>query len=154
MQDFTGLERYEVRRLLGQGGMGTVYEAFDRRRERAVAMKVLKDPEHGSLYRFKREFRAAADLLHPNLVRLFDLGTLQDSGLFFTMELVLGRSLTTYSSSSTDTRTLDANKPDEQPAPLERAEIVRLLAGILEGLSFLHQAKKVHRDLKPANVMV
>ena len=95
-------ERYELRGLLGQGGMGSVYEVYDRRRERTLAMKVLRDPERGSLYRFKREFRAAADLLHPNLVRLFDLGTLQGGAFFFTMELVRGADLASWASALRD----------------------------------------------------
>src|SRR5687768_166380 len=77
--------------------MGTVYTAFDRRRQRRVALKVLRDPERGSLFRFKREFRAMADLRHPNLVRLFDLGLVPDGGgFFFTMELVEGQELRTW----------------------------------------------------------
>lgn len=90
---FTGTERYELRRRLGQGGMGTVYAVFDQRRQREVALKVLNDPEAGSLYRFKREFRAVADLRHPNLVRLYDLGVLPEGEFFFTMELVPGADL-------------------------------------------------------------
>lgn len=90
---FSGTERYELRRRLGQGGMGTVYAVYDRRRQREVALKVLNDPEVGSLYRFKREFRAVADLRHPNLVRLYDLGVLPDGEFFFTMELVPGADL-------------------------------------------------------------
>ena len=86
-------DRYELRGLLGRGGMGAVYEVYDRRRQRVLAMKVLRDPARGSLYRFKREFRAAADLLHPNLIRLFDLGVLGDGTFFFTMELLRGLDL-------------------------------------------------------------
>ena len=70
---FTGTDRYELLRKLGQGGMGAVYAVFDKRRQRKVALKVLSDPEGGSLLRFKREFRTMADLRHPNLVRLFEL---------------------------------------------------------------------------------
>lgn len=73
--------------------MGTVYSVYDRRRQREVALKVLNDPDTGSLYRFKREFRAVADLRHPNLVRLYDLGVLPDGEFFFTMELVPGTDL-------------------------------------------------------------
>ncbi|MGE0710855.1 MAG: serine/threonine-protein kinase PknK [Planctomycetota bacterium] len=93
---FTGTERYEVERLLGQGGMGTVYAVFDRRRQRKVALKVLLDTDAGSLFRFKREFRAVADLRHPNLVRLYDLGVLPTGGFFFTMELVEGLDLAAW----------------------------------------------------------
>lgn len=148
--------RYERLRLLGQGGMGMVYEVFDKRRERRVAMKVLKDPERGSLYRFKREFRAAADLVHPNLVRLYDLGVFLDGSFFFTMELVAGRPLSELlhrgvmpEQSLGNAETLLASTP-----VVEGFSPVRVLAGIAEGLLSLHVAKKVHRDLKPSNVIV
>ncbi len=162
MQDFSGTERYEVRQRLGQGGMGVVYEAFDRRRERAVAMKVLRDPERGSLYRFKREFRAAADLLHPNLVRLFDLGVLPQGGFFFTMELLAGQPLSAFAyvpsredpSGLAETLQAPTSPSRSGAAWLETPALVRLLAGVAEGLAFLHRARKVHRDLKPSNVMV
>ena len=64
MASFTGTERFELLRKLGQGGMGAVYAVFDARRQRRVALKALSDPEGGSLYRFKREFRAVADTPH------------------------------------------------------------------------------------------
>src|SRR5262245_55260817 len=96
MTSFTGTERYQIVRPIGQGGMGAVYEAFDRRRARRVALKVLRDRDRGSLYRFKREFRAAADLLHPNLVPLYDLGVAADGAYFFTMEYLDGRDLVSH----------------------------------------------------------
>ncbi len=179
LHDLAGDTRYDVVRPLGEGGMGVVYEAMDRRRQRRVALKVLRQRERGSLYRFKREFRAAADLLHPNLVRLYDLGASRSGEAFFTMELIEGKDLATYagdprlpSTPSTIARaethtparaaaavlaaatTVASSASLLAPAPLDAARLVPVLAGILEGLSYLHRARVVHRDLKPSNVMV
>src|SRR5580765_8373272 len=93
--DFTGTERFELIRPLGEGGFGVVYEAFDRHRSARVALKLLRDGEGTALYRFKREFRALADVSHPNLVALDEL--LSDGSYwFFTMELVRGVPVVAY----------------------------------------------------------
>ncbi len=67
---FQGTSRYQVVRELGTGGMGVVYEAFDRERQMTVALKVVHELDAHGLYRLKTEFRARADLEHRNLVRL------------------------------------------------------------------------------------
>ena len=92
---FTGTDRFELIRLLGEGGFGIVYEAFDRKRSARVALKLLREPEGASLYRFKREFRALADISHPNLVVLDELLT-DGWHWFFTMELVRGVPVVAY----------------------------------------------------------
>src|SRR5258708_34937589 len=71
--DWNGTERYEVLRRIGEGGMGVVYEAFDRERCHAVALKRLLNFTPAALYRFKQEFRTLTDVVHPNLVRLHEL---------------------------------------------------------------------------------
>jgi len=81
--------RFEIRRQLGAGGMGLVYEAFDRERGHRVALKRLPELDPTRLYLFKNEFRAVADVNHPNVVQLYELMT-DDEGWFFTMELVEG----------------------------------------------------------------
>lgn len=87
--DFQGTERYKIRRRLGSGAFGVVYEAYDSAVGSRVALKVLHRPDGGALYRFKQEFRSLAHLKHPNLVALHDLAS--DAGRwFFTMELVDG----------------------------------------------------------------
>ncbi len=89
--EFAGTSRFEVRRRLGAGGMGVVYEAYDRERGAEVALKTLRTWSADALLRFKNEFRALQDIQHPNLVSLGEL--FEEAGtFFFTMELVRGAS--------------------------------------------------------------
>jgi serine/threonine protein kinase len=130
------LERFELLNRLGSGGMGTVYGAYDRQRRMRVALKTSSSLEPRALLRFKREFRAMAQLVHPRIVRLYDL--LGDpEGLAFSMELVEGANLATFLG----------------PAPSVE-KLLPTVGQILEALEFLHDEGIVHRDLKPANVLV
>ena len=87
--DFHGTDRFEILRWLGVGGMGVVYEVLDHERNERVALKTLRWADAGAIYRFKREFRILADVVHPNLVSLYEL-VVGDAEWFFTMELVDG----------------------------------------------------------------
>src|SRR5664279_212580 len=88
--------RFEVRARLGQGGMGTVYRAYQRSVDREVAIKLMdptfsKDPV--AVRRFEREAQLASKLSQPNTVSVFDFGTASDGRLFIAMELIRGRTL-------------------------------------------------------------
>ena len=94
--DWKGTSRYEIVRLLGQGGMGAVYEAWDRDSNQVVALKTLLHATPAALYMFKQEFRTLADVHHRNLVRLNELVMAEADRVFFTMELVRGTDFLAY----------------------------------------------------------
>jgi len=93
--EFAGTDRYLIKRRIGAGGMGVVYEAFDTERQVPVALKTLRVHDPAALFRFKQEFRALSDVRHENLVLLYDLTRAGDSW-FFTMELVNGVDVHAY----------------------------------------------------------
>jgi eukaryotic-like serine/threonine-protein kinase len=132
-------ERYTIEALIGQGGMGCVYRAYDPRLDRRVALKVISQGFAPAVAnaRLLREARAAAALDHPNAVAIFDVGEL-DGAPYIVMELVEGHTL--------------RRAPGDvaPPVPTRLAQ----LADITRALAAAHRRGLVHRDIKPENVMV
>jgi predicted ATPase/predicted Ser/Thr protein kinase len=136
----TRLGRYEIRALLGAGGMGDVFQAYDTQLERSVAIKLLPaefTENADRLRRFMQEAKAASALNHPNIITIHEIGE-DEVGRFIVMELIEGRTL----------REVIAN---ERP-PLEWKK--HLSRQIAEALSVAHAAGIIHRDIKPENIMV
>ncbi|REG32252.1 putative ATPase [Archangium gephyra] len=114
-QGFEGNERFEVRRTLGAGGFGIVCEAFDRRTGSVVALKTLHHASPGALYRFKQEFRLLTELVHPNLVTLYELFS-EGSTWFFTMELIEGHAFLDSLRLRPSEEKAEPSTPDEDTA--------------------------------------
>jgi serine/threonine protein kinase len=135
--------KFLLKRLLGAGGMGAVYEAEDMLLKRRVALKLMKAAvarNKGFVQRFIREGRAANSIEHPNIVRVLDLAVEEDSGsLFIVQELLSGESLA------------DRLSRDKR---LSVAEAVALLDPVLEALQHAHSRGIIHRDIKPDNVFL
>jgi serine/threonine-protein kinase len=146
--------RYEKRRTLGAGGMGTVYEVWDRHLHRAAAMKVLHGPdgcdarvEPGQvsdrlLDRFLEEAQVTGQLEHPGIVPIHEVGIDPERRPFFTMQLVRGESLD---------RLIERAHAGSQAWTQER--LVLVLVRVCEVLAYAHSKGVIHRDLKPSNVM-
>ena len=172
-EHFKGTSRFAIRRRLGAGAFGTVYEAYDRERNTMVALKSLREANADGIYRFKREFRALAGVTHPNLVTLYELIS-DGEHWFFTMELIEGHNFVDYvwgndvttpvdstvetikastiENLSSDPLRIAASPPRNGKIDLERLrDALRQLA---EGINVLHEAGTLHRDIKPMNVLV
>ncbi|HVO89117.1 MAG TPA: serine/threonine-protein kinase, partial [Casimicrobiaceae bacterium] len=144
MADLEKLGKYEIRRELGRGAMGVVYEGYDEMIKRIVALKTIRadqlqgdDPE-AAIARFRREAQAAGRLSHPNIVGIYDFG--EENGTWYiAMEYVNGRELKDY---------FQANER------FATSDIVRIMTQILSALDYSHRQGVVHRDIKPANVII
>jgi serine/threonine protein kinase len=128
--------RFEITRRIGEGGMGVVYEAFDAERRTKVALKTLSRVDAAGVYRLKNEFRALADVRHPNLVQLHELFA-DEAAWFFTMDLVPGIRFDAWV------------RPE---GVLDEARLRVALPQLLLAVLAIHGAGKLHRDLKPSNV--
>ncbi len=137
--------RYELLEELGRGAMGVVHKAFDPMIGRVVAVKTMQLALAGSgmkrdelLHRFQTEARAAGQLVHPNIIVIYDAG--EDEGQFFiTMEYVEGTSLQSL---------IDKKQPLVVP------RVMRIMGQVCAALEYAHQHTVVHRDVKPANIML
>jgi len=134
-------ERYEVMGPLGQGGMGAVFKAHDRKTDAVVAIKLIHASVAKGATALKRmlvEAEAAARVSHPAIIRTLDVDVTEAGQLYLAMEYVEGESLD---------RVLSRGRPAV-------VEVCRLVATISDALSAAHAADVVHRDVKPANIMV
>src|SRR4051794_4428703 len=136
-------DRYRLDRRLGVGGMATVQLAFDTRLERNVAVKLLAEhlaEDASFVSRFRREALAAARLVHPNIVQVFDFGADVHSGRqFIVMEYVDGNSCAELL---------------RDRGPMAPRDAVDILTQACRGLEYAHRNRVIHRDVKPGNLMV
>src|SRR5438034_3428289 len=136
----TRLGKYEIRAKLGEGGMGEVYLAQDTKLDRKVALKILPAEvasDQQRMRRFVQEAKAAAELNHPNIAHVYEIGEAEGVP-FIEMEYVEGKTL-------------------REKIHRERTELRKLLKylqQVADGLAKAHAAGIVHRDLKPDNVMI
>jgi len=129
---------YAVLKLLGQGGMGQVYQARHLKLGRIVALKLAHSAHHEPVQaRFEEEVKAIASLRHPNIAQLYESGAV-DGRPYFAMEYVAGGSLS------------DRLKPGPLP-PRQAAELLQLLA---QAMQHAHELNVLHRDLKPGNILL
>jgi serine/threonine protein kinase len=136
------LGRYHILEQLGEGGMATVYKAFDTRLEREVAVKVIRVDQFSPavlervLKRFEREAKSMSRLSHPNIVKVLDYGDYEGSP-YLVLEYLPGGTLK---------RRLGK--------PLPWSEAIRLLLPIAHALEYAHQQGVIHRDVKPSNILI
>ncbi|MEL0261127.1 MAG: protein kinase, partial [Aquiluna sp.] len=141
--------RYRIGQLVGRGGMAEVYEGYDTRLGRTVAIKLLKSDlanDENFEAKFRQEAQASARMAHPSIVRIYDAGeeeTTDSNGNlvktpFIIMELVKGKLL----------------REVIHEGGVESSRAVKFITGILNALEVSHRSGVVHRDIKPANVMI
>ena len=156
---FLGTSRFKPIRLLGTGGSGSVHLVFDEQTGTEVALKTLNLSTGTDLYRFKREFRALADVKHPNLVTLHELIS-DGASWFFTMEYVAGLPFDRYllgrsALSETELSIVSTDGLVEQPPVHVDPEcLLRSIQQLCAGVHAMHEIGCIHRDLKPTNVLV
>ncbi|GHO43199.1 serine/threonine protein kinase [Ktedonospora formicarum] len=143
MADLEGrtLDRYELRQVIGKGGMADVYEGYDTRFQRTVAVKVFKRDDDEMRRRFEREARVMAQLRHPYLIPIFDAGSLTIEGYdcyYLVMPYMDGGTLRTRL----------------HRAPLKPEEASKVLHDISSALDYIHSSGIIHRDIKSSNVLL
>ncbi|MGA8608082.1 MAG: protein kinase [Candidatus Sulfotelmatobacter sp.] len=136
--------RYEVRQILGQGGMGLVYRAYDTVVRREVAVKTILDiPDPASLQLFYKECDVLASISHPNIVEIFDIGEFEEEGKkkpYFVMPLLPGTTLEYFIRKASHRLTVERT--------------IDIMSQACRGLQAAHERGLVHRDLKPSNIFV
>lgn len=142
----TQIGRYVIKKVIGRGGMGVVYVAFDPSLSRRIAIKILNTNKAGTAMnetksaqdRMLREAQAMAAIGHPNLVQVHDVGT-YDGSVFIAMEFVNGRTLREWNAETNDD---------------DWEEVIKVYKAAAEAVQAAHDAKLIHRDFKPDNVML
>jgi serine/threonine protein kinase len=132
--------RYRIHGLLGEGGMARVYDGFDQRLERPVAVKILRPQTlavPSMCKRFQQEARIAARLVHPNIVEVLDYGE-DDSSAYLIMERLPGTTL----------------RDEIMRGPLPRQRVMSVMTETLTALAAAHKLGVVHRDIKPSNILL
>ena len=132
--------RYRLHGLLGEGGMARVFDAFDERLERPVAVKILRPQTlavPGMRTRFQREARIAARLTHPNIVAILDYGE-DHSASYLVMERLPGTTL----------------RDEIVRGPLTSQRVILVVSETLDALAAAHRFGVVHRDIKPSNILL
>lgn len=136
--------RYEIREVLGEGGMGIVYRAFDPVMKREVTVKTIRDPQDKAVLElFRRECAVLASMTHPNIVEIFDIGESEEGGAkrpYFVMPLLRGETLQKLIETSSTRLTIERS--------------VQMMMQACRGLQAAHEQGLVHRDLKPSNLFV
>ncbi len=139
---------YEIIEILGEGGMGIVYEAEQQNPKRRVALKLVRGGRFvcdTMIRMFQREVETLARLKHPNIGAIYESGRTEDGQHYFAMELVRGETLRSY---------IDGRQTDDA---LQNDEIrfrLKLFQKLCDGVNYAHQRGVIHRDLKPSNILV
>ena len=134
-------DRYEVRKLIGEGGMANVYLGYDTILERDVAIKVLRGDladDEKFVRRFRREAQNASLLNHPNIVQIYDVGE-DDGNFYIVMEYIKGQTL---------------KQLIKKRGKLTVPETVDIISQLTDGLAHAHDSYIIHRDIKPQNIMI
>jgi serine/threonine-protein kinase len=136
--------RYEIKEVLGQGGMGLVFRAWDATVKRDVAVKTLRDaPTRAALQMFQKECGVLAAMSHPNIVEIFDVGEFEDDGTskpYFVMPLLPGSTLDKLIKVASHRLTVE--------------RVVDMMCQACRGLQAAHERGLIHRDIKPSNIFV
>lgn len=138
----TLVDRYQVESIIGTGGMGVVYKAWQENLKRYVAVKVLRHQfltDEMSVKRFQQEAVAASRLAHPHIVALHDYGSTTDGFLFMVMDIIDGKSLA-------------QEEREKKTIGVDRS--IKIIAQVCDALEHAHRNGIVHRDLKPGNIML
>jgi serine/threonine protein kinase len=135
-------QRYRIVKLLGQGGFGAVYRAWDLNLKRAFALKENLDLSPESIRQFEREASFLADLHHPNLPRVIDYFLIAGQGQYLVMDYIEGETL--------------EDKMKLAGGPLPESQVLSWIIQVCDALDFLHSQKPpvIHRDIKPANIKI